>query len=44
MCKILDRVEKRLEELKNLKTNQEIPDYLCCKITLEMMEEPVITE
>ena len=42
--KILARIEKRLNELKNFIKDNEIPDYLCCKITLELMEEPMVTD
>lgn len=33
----------KMEESLNKQKKQEIPDHLLCKITLEVMEEPITT-
>ena len=39
---LYDRVKARLEDGKQDLKNMDVPDYLVCRITDELMEEPVI--
>lgn len=32
------------QKLKQLNKKVDLPDHLCCKITLELMEDPVTTQ
>ena len=42
-----EEIQNKIEKLLSA-TNEgvifQIPDYLCCRITMDLMEEPVVTD